>query len=65
MNFVLKPWQFALFVIAGWVSREQQRAIEYLCGTLAGIPLFSTPSRPAITPVAMLTRLGTQTGLVT
>ena len=30
MNFVLKPWQFALFVIAGWVSREQQQVIEYL-----------------------------------
>ena len=30
MNFVLKPWQFALFVIAGWVSREQQHVIEYL-----------------------------------
>ncbi len=30
MNFVLKPWQFALFAIAGWVSREQQQVIEYL-----------------------------------
>ena len=30
MNFVLKPWQFALFVIARWVSREQQQVIEYL-----------------------------------
>jgi hypothetical protein len=25
MNFVLKPWQFALIVIAGWMHREQPR----------------------------------------
>ena len=30
MNFVFKPWQFALIVIAGWMHREQQQAIEYL-----------------------------------
>ena len=30
MDFVLKPWQLALFVIAGWVRREQQQVIEYL-----------------------------------
>ena len=30
MNFVLKPWQFALIVIAGWMHREQQQVIEYL-----------------------------------
>ena len=30
MNFFLKPWQLALFVIAGWVSRAQQQVIEYL-----------------------------------
>ena len=30
MNFVLKPWQFALIVIAGWMNREQQEVIEYL-----------------------------------
>jgi hypothetical protein len=30
MSFVLKPWQFALIVIAGWVNREQQQVIEYL-----------------------------------
>lgn len=29
MNFVLKPWQLALIVIAGWVNREQQQVIEY------------------------------------
>ena len=30
MNFVFKPWQFALIVIAGWMNREQQQVIEYL-----------------------------------
>ena len=30
MNFVFKPWQFALIVIAGWMHREQQQVIEYL-----------------------------------
>ena len=30
MNFVLKPWQFALIVIAEWMNREQQQVIEYL-----------------------------------
>ncbi len=30
MNSVLRPWQFALIVIAGWMHREQQQVIEYL-----------------------------------
>ena len=30
MNFVFKPRQFALIVIAGWMHREQQQLIEYL-----------------------------------
>ena len=30
MNFVLQPWQLALAVLAGWVNRQQQQAVEYL-----------------------------------
>ena len=30
MNFVLKPWQLLLFILAGWINRHQQDAIEYL-----------------------------------
>ena len=30
MNFVLQPWQLLVFVLAGWVNREQQQRIEYL-----------------------------------
>ena len=30
MNFVLKPWQLVLIVIAGWMNREQQEVIESL-----------------------------------
>ena len=30
MKFVLKPWQFVLIVLAGWMNREQQEVIEYL-----------------------------------
>jgi len=26
----LKPWQFFLLILAGWVNRQQQDAIEYL-----------------------------------
>ena len=37
MNFVLKPWQFALIVIAGWMNREQQQVIEYLRKRSAGL----------------------------
>jgi len=30
MNFLLQPWQFLLIVLAGWINRDQQAAIEYL-----------------------------------
>lgn len=30
MSFVLRPWQLYLAVLAGWVQRQQQEAIEYL-----------------------------------
>ncbi len=30
MNFVLRPWQLLLLILAGWINRDQQEAIEYL-----------------------------------
>jgi hypothetical protein len=27
---LLKPWQFMLLTLAGWINRSQQEAIEYL-----------------------------------
>ena len=30
MNFVLRPWQLLLLVLAGWINRQQQEIIEYL-----------------------------------
>ena len=30
MHSTLKPWQLCLFILAGWVNREQQELIEYL-----------------------------------
>ena len=30
MNFVLRPWQQLLLILAGWINRDQQDAIEYL-----------------------------------
>ena len=30
MNFVLRPWQQQLLLLAGWINRDQQDAIEYL-----------------------------------
>jgi hypothetical protein len=30
MKSVLQPWHLLLFIIAGWVNRHQQDAIEYL-----------------------------------
>ena len=30
MNFVLKPWQLLLLILAGWINRKQQNVIEYL-----------------------------------
>ena len=29
MDFILKPWQIMLVVIAGWIHREQQKTIEF------------------------------------
>ena len=30
MNFVLKPWLLLLLILASWINRHQQDAIEYL-----------------------------------
>jgi transposase InsO family protein len=30
MNFVLQPWQLLLLILAGWINRKQQNAIDYL-----------------------------------
>ena len=30
MSFVLQPWQLYVAIIAGWIQRRQQEAIEYL-----------------------------------
>ena len=30
MNFVLRPWQLLLLILADWINRDQQDAIEYL-----------------------------------
>ena len=30
MNFVLTPWQLFFAILAGWVNRQQQEAINYL-----------------------------------
>lgn len=30
MNFILRLWHVFSFVLAGWLSRSQQEAIEYL-----------------------------------
>ncbi len=30
MNFLPKPWQLLLLILAGWINRHQQDAIEYL-----------------------------------
>ena len=29
MNFVLQPWQLLVFILAGWVQRQQQQIIEF------------------------------------
>jgi putative transposase len=30
MKFLLQPWQILLLVLAGWINKNQQNAIEYL-----------------------------------
>src|SRR5271167_194051 len=30
MGFVLQPWQLLLSILAGWITEEQQKRIEYL-----------------------------------
>lgn len=30
MSFLLRPWHLLLVIVAGWINREQQAAIEYL-----------------------------------
>ena len=30
MSFILQPWQLFFVILAGWVNRQQQQAIEYL-----------------------------------
>ena len=30
MNFILRPWQLYVAILAGWIHRRQQEAIEYL-----------------------------------
>jgi hypothetical protein len=30
MNFILQPWQLFFMILAGWLNRQQEEAIEYL-----------------------------------
>jgi len=30
MDFILRPWQLYLVILAGWMNRQQQEVIEYL-----------------------------------
>ncbi|QDT62513.1 hypothetical protein SV7mr_50610 [Stieleria bergensis] len=30
MKFILQPWQLIAILLAGWVNRQQQEAIDYL-----------------------------------
>jgi putative transposase len=30
MKFVLQPWQILLLILAGWINKQQQNAIDYL-----------------------------------
>ncbi len=30
MNFVFQPWQLLLIILAGWLTRQQEAAVEYL-----------------------------------
>ena len=29
MSFVLNPWQLSVAILAGWINRQQQEAIDY------------------------------------
>jgi hypothetical protein len=29
MHFTLQPWQFYIVILVGWVSREQQKVIDF------------------------------------
>lgn len=31
MSFILQPWQLFFVILASWVNRQQQEAIDYLC----------------------------------
>ena len=30
MSFIFQPWQLYTAIIAGWIHRQQQEAIDYL-----------------------------------
>jgi len=30
MSFIFQPWQLYIAIIAGWIHRQQQEAIDYL-----------------------------------
>jgi hypothetical protein len=30
MNFILHPWHLLIYILAGWINRHQQDAIDYL-----------------------------------
>jgi len=30
MNFILHPWYLLIYILAGWINRHQQNAIDYL-----------------------------------
>ena len=30
MSFILHPWQLLVLILAAWINRQQQQAIEYL-----------------------------------
>jgi hypothetical protein len=30
LNFLLQPWQLLVFIVAGWMNRQQQQLVDYL-----------------------------------
>ena len=30
MNFILKPWQLLVLILAGWLNRQQQAVMDFL-----------------------------------